>query len=267
MNELAAINRLIDLGWMKPVEAGDEFNFTAALTEYQQWAGLPASGVLDELTVGSLQRPRVCGMADKITVGELRRNPLATWEFVGPSLATVSVDETLQEIQESFDKWSRVAPIRATRAVSGQTPSIRIMVTTLDGRNGVLADCELPGPVIQKMRLDGSELWTVVMPVPGGRIGLGNVLTHELGHFWGYGHHNGDTNSLMDAFYDPSIDAPRARDVAAMQSLYPGTPAMPPGDVPPTPTPTPPPGGRVASFMDVLDQNKLLIQRYLLTKV
>lgn len=231
-----AVDRMVSLGWM-PRPTDPNWSFDAALIEYQVWAGLPATGWLDAATVESLRRPRFCGHPDRMVTEDLRRNPTATWRFAGPALPTVGVAETRKAIQDAFDCWSEVCPISAVEAdASDPSPSILIVTTKIDHRNGVLADCELPGPRVQRMRLDTSESWVIALPgsIPSGRIGLDNVLRHELGHFWGLGHIS--DGNLMAPIYDPDLATPRPGDVAAMGRLYPGGPAKPPSPTPPAPS-------------------------------
>lgn len=252
-----AVARLKKTGWL-PEEANTDlpnFSLKAAFAEYQAWFGLPSTGELDPATKESLERPRFCGHPDQMATEEARRSPIYSWQWFGPALPTVPTG-MLEIIQQASDGWSAVCPVKGHQAAAGEPLALSIISMAMDGRNGVLADCQLPGPATQQMRIDNGELWQTA-------INLLAVLIHEWGHFLGLGHLQ-TPNCLMNPYYNPNILKPQAGDIQAIQQLYPGAPAITPGT---TPTPIPSPGTRVATFMDVLDQSKVLMQRYQLTKV
>ena len=266
--KLWAFARMRDLGWM-PEDAdfySPAFSMDAAIVEYQSFHGLAATGVLDAATQEHLQAMRFCGLPDQYTVGELRAAPIpGLWRYVG-SLPTVTDADARAEIQRSFDKIARVCSAWAREAQTGETPNVVIRAVRIDGRNGVLADMYLPGPMPQNGRLDTSEVYTIAVPIPAGRIGLGNVCTHELIHWAGVGHLQ-EPGNLMNPIYNPQIDRPQSGDSAALRAIYPGGPHLPP-EAPPTPTPTPMPTptpglGKVtvdiygASKIDIFENGRL----------
>jgi hypothetical protein len=110
----------------------------------------------------------------------------------------------------------------------------------IDGRNGILAQSELPiGFTPQFTRqisqlYDTGENWTLSGNPPANRIDLGRVMCHELGHAIGIGHIT--DGNLMAPMYSTQIALPRNGDVTEARARY-GSPA------PVSPPPPPPPGG------------------------
>jgi len=178
-----------------------------------------------------------CGHHDALAVSNLRRAPRATWWLAGP-LTRVGRDAIRRQAQAAFDAWSAVARVTGREAVSELAADLVIRVAQIDGRQGVLADCHLPGPRQQLMRLDDSEAWTV-QPGPdvdAALIDLGRVLIHELGHFWGLGHAPPGSPNLMAPTYSRAVWLPQAWEVEAMQALYGRPDAPPPPPAPPAPS-------------------------------
>lgn len=175
---------------------------------------------------------RFCGLPEALELDvSVRRNNTATWQLAG-DLANFGRDSLRAAIQLAFDTWSGVANCSAKEASPGETPDLILSTVRLDGPQGVLADCELPGPTIQHLRMDTSEKWIIQLGpgVPQGKIDIERVLTHELGHFWGIGHIS--NGNLMAPTYSTSIDKPQSGDVQEITSRY-GPPQTTP--VPPTP--------------------------------
>ena len=175
---------------------------------------------------------RICGLPEHLELGEdIRRSATATWWFMG-DLIGLSKDQIRKAIQDAFNSWTKVANCRGVEASTQQQASLLIAVKQLDGPQGVLADCELPGPAIQHMRVDNAEQWTVQLGsnVPANLIDIERVLRHELGHFWGIGHIS--RGNLMAPTYSSKIWEPQQGDIEEMVGKY----------GPPIATPSPSPG-------------------------
>lgn len=196
---------------------------------------------------------RVCGLSEDFSTSlDVRRSPVATWRYQG----NLNLD-VLTAIQQAFDRWTAVANVRGREARPDETPSLIITTQRLDGPQGVLADCELPGPQVQRMRLDTSERWVIVTGpnVPVSQIDLLRVLTHELGHFWGIGHIG--PGNLMAPTYSTRIESPQSGDIREMQERYgPPVPQQPP---------TPPPPGQPITI-HIYGADRIVIPGYTVTR-
>lgn len=259
-----AVRRMIALEWL-PANTDPEaptFSFEAAIIEYQQFHGLEVTAQLDFATMEHLQAMRFCGLPDRYSVEEARAAPIpGRWQYVG-SLPGVPDADARAEIQRSFDKIGRVCPAWAREVRPGETPTVVITAVKIDQRNGVLADMYLPGPMPQHGRIDTSEAYTIQVPIGAGRIGLGNVCTHEFCHWAGVGHLQ-PPGSLMNPIYNPQIDSPQTADIAALKSIYPGPPAL--GPLPPTPPV--PPGGESKVTVEIYGARKIVVPGYKVTPV
>lgn len=163
---------------------------------------------------------QICGLPETLILGvSSRRNPQASW-FVTNGLPGIPLDQLEASVQAAFNLWSQVANCQGSKAPSQSQADLIITPARLDGPMGVLADCELPGPSVQRMRLDNGERWTIHIGsnVPQGLIDLQRVLAHELGHFWGIGHiQNGN---LMAPTYSTRIESPKSGDIQEIQGRY-----------------------------------------------
>lgn len=194
-----------------------------------------------------------CGLAEHLETEEIRRDPVAKW-YVESGMTRSSRDEIRDVVTQAMTAWKGVANIDA-REVPEDQADLRIRIASIDGRSGVLADCMLPGPRVQLLRLDQSEMWTVHLgpDVDGSLIDLYRVMLHELGHYWGLGHDRRGAKSLMAPTYSRSIWSPQPGfDIDQMQSLY----------GPPVPRKE-----QVATFMAVFDQDGKEMRRYKLVEI
>lgn len=170
-----------------------------------------------------------CAYPEAMITEDLKRDPVARW-YVQRGLSRVSRDSIRAQVQAVLNGWSSVASVAGVEAGSeDQADFVIKIVSSIDGRQGVLADCMLPGPRVQVMRLDDSELWTVHMgpDVPQQNIDLYRVLYHECGHFWGMGHAPQNSPNLMAPVYSRSIWTPQSWERQEMVKLY-GPPKAPP---------------------------------------
>lgn len=239
-----ALRRFVDTGWisshMESVAGKAELDaaIDKAVEAYQRFFGLDAHGHLDRVTQDHMELQRFCKHPDcmSLTAEAITRPSKATFQFAGPSLPSstgITDDMVCKAIMDAGAAWSAVAPVTLTEYTGVGQPSLVVSVAAIDGPAGVLADCEMPGPAIQRLRTDLAEKWVIQLgPMPAGKIDLLRVLTHELGHFWGLEH---QPSGLMAPYISATIDKPQASDAAAMRKLYPGTTPVPP--VPPTPSP------------------------------
>jgi hypothetical protein len=95
-------------------------------------------------------------------------------------------------ITTAFAAWESVSGFQAVQA--DQNPNIIFQAGRIDGRNGILAQAELPcGNVNEntqlKVQVDISENWADYSgSLHGGMMDLLRVVTHELGHSLGISH-------------------------------------------------------------------------------
>ena len=164
----------------------------------------------------------ICGFSETITTGELKRDASARF-WVESALSTLSRENLRYQVKQAFAAWSSVANVHGEEASSPDEAHLLVRVASIDGRSGVLADCMLPGPPVQLMRLDNAEQWTVHVgaDVAPNEIDIVRVLAHELGHFWGLGHAPQGSQNLMAPMYSRTIWLPVGDwDLSNIVSLY-----------------------------------------------
>lgn len=145
----------------------------------------------------------------------------------------------LTEISSAFAAWSAVANIRfvevadngAAFNASGATGDIRISAHTFDGPSNVLAHAYGPPPngtsASGDVHFDRAENWGCT--AGGGKIDIGIVATHEIGHSIGLGHEP-TIAAIMNPIYNTAVPNPLADDITAVTSIY-GSASRAVGDV------------------------------------
>lgn len=194
-----------------------------------------------------------CGLAMHLETMEVRRRSGLAKLYVEPVgwPDRAPYDVVRRCCKSAMDMWAGVANVGHVEVSSEREADFVIRPHPIDGPQGVLADCMLPGPPIQVCRCDRAELWTVELgpAVSTNLIDLDRVLRHEFGHFWGIGHDRQGARSLMAPTYSRTIWEPQEWDVQQIQSLY-GKPVVQPPD------------GRRPHYSVTFDANGVEIDRF-----
>lgn len=219
-----------------------------ALVAFQNVAGLPPTGELDDATEAKMRQPR-CGCLDIQRSGVLEakwRKTNLTYRiaaYVG-GLSKADVDDL---VALAWGDWMAVANIRLTPTLDTNADIVisagRGRGDGFDGPSGTLAYAYLPNGDDRQLvcKFDLDETWVK----SGGGIWFRNVAAHEFGHLLGLEHSRIPT-ALMAAFYSQAVASPKqADDIPKIRALY-GPASNPP------PPPGPLPGPNVIRFGKVL---------------
>jgi Matrixin len=171
-------------------------------------------------------------------------SPASNW-FSGTTVALssfLSFDFT-GVLTQAFAAWSAVANINFVQVAdgggnlgAGPTAMIRLGGAFIDGRpssGSILASAFFPATAgnPQAYAYSGDVVFDSAEPGFWTSTSFLAVATHEIGHSLGLDHTT-VPNSLMNAFYNPSITTPQADDIAGIRFIY-GAPPPPP---PPPPS-------------------------------
>ncbi|XP_059049392.1 72 kDa type IV collagenase isoform X2 [Achroia grisella] len=239
----------------------DESLFKKAVAEFQSFAGLNATGELDDETKEVMALPR-CGVRDKVGFGESRAKRYALqgsrWRIKNLTYRISKYPSRLNqadvdlELAKAFSVWSDYTDLTFTQKRSGQV-HIEVRFETgehgdgdpFDGPGGTLAHAYFP-VYGGDAHFDDAETWTI-----NSRRGtnLFQVAAHEFGHSLGLSHSD-VRSALMAPFYrgyDPAFQLDQD-DIQGIQALYgrkvqtdigPGAaPAPAPAPKPATPRPS-----------------------------
>lgn len=193
-----------------------------SIKELQEFAGIPATGRLDENTVKLLRKPR-CGLPDKFPGdNRFRRKRYAihgqkwpytdlTWRLNLHNLGNLDPYEVRYIISRALDVWARHSKL-TFRERDDDKADIQIHFYRgnhgdnfpFDGKGVVLAHAFFPnsGRSID-VHFDADETWVTTGDNEDG-TNLFNVATHEIGHSLGLSHSNAN-GSLMNPWYSDLI--------------------------------------------------------------
>jgi peptidoglycan hydrolase-like protein with peptidoglycan-binding domain len=222
----------------RSIEVFDD-NTTSAIMKFQEFNGLPITGVLDAATLDLMSKPR-CGNPDLVEGQQIDFTKVGWWNWKALSFRFENFTGDLAQnniriaINFALNQWASVAPLTFTEATSGG--DIRIAWAVGDHGDGKPFDgpsTEVnPGVVAHgfypqngRLHFDDDETWTDLLrsmprPVFGQRdIDLPSVALHELGHILGLGH-SSDTNAVMYGYYMGRRRTLQTDDIAGIRSIY-----------------------------------------------
>lgn len=143
-------------------------------------------------------------------------------------------EEYADIVRLAFAAWEAICGLRTKEAKDDERPNIVFLARRIDGRNGVLAEAQLPcGNVTSSTqlwcRVDVGEDWRNYKgPLHSGLMDILRVLMHEIGHLLGISH---EKTAAIIALMDPTVQnvrAPQDWDINEAQLRY-----GPPSDTPP----------------------------------
>jgi hypothetical protein len=210
-----------------------------AVRRFQEFAGLPVTGVVDAPTAARMNEPR-CGNPDAphaefTTSGRKWATNNLRYAFQNFTPDLTAAEITLA-IQQAFALWAAYTPLRFTQVTMADGPEIIIQFVAgdhgdgspFDGPSGILAHAfypsvppAVPTAIMGDAHFDEAETWTVTVPPGAGTIDLVTVAAHEFGHSLGLGH-SAVAGALMAPFYGGPHRAVESDDIAGITSLYGG---------------------------------------------
>lgn len=169
------------------------------------------------------------------------RGSKLTWAIGFSSLGALSDLDVKDVFATALKEISECCDVRHEMIGNLNAANIRVISQRLDGKSGVLADCEIPVGNVSantslRMRLDDSENWVLADNPAAGTIDLYRVVLHELLHGHGLGHKPASIQApaLIAPVYSPLLKHLQKADKDELVRRY-GTPQQPPlpPEVPP----------------------------------
>ncbi|XP_069668856.1 matrix metalloproteinase-19-like [Periplaneta americana] len=203
--------------------------FIKAISEFQEFSGLPITGELDRNTAEAMSLPR-CGVKDKLSATERSRSKRyvlqgSRWRVKDLTYRVLKYPRNIHkstadaEIAKAFKVWADQTGLTFTRKSTGR---VHIEIR-FDGGRGA---SDGPGKILARayfpqhggdVTFDDAEWWTV-----SGNQGtnLLQVAAHEFGHSLGLEHSKVNA-ALMAPFYRyKSPFRLHTDDIRGIQALY-----------------------------------------------
>jgi len=188
-------------GYYNPYTFGSSVQ--TALMQFQEFAGLPVTGLLDEATKKQMSMPR-CGRPDHDGVNAYSdtrwRKTHLTYKFLRYT-QDLSQNVQRQAIVRGMNLWTEVTPLKFSETNGKSDITIGFHTgshndnSPFDGRGGVLAHAYFPEN--GRLHFDDAETWTTGTPQG---TNLDWVTTHEFGHSLGL-EHSQVKGSIMYPYY------------------------------------------------------------------
>lgn len=209
----------------------------SAVKQYQKFFSLPESGILDDVTLQEMTKPR-CGFPDFPTKGDKfanfgvaskwQHNPVTySIENFSPQMPRNLIDSS---IRNAFELWARNCGLNFQKVTNGGDILIGFgrglhgnCPEPFDGKFGTFAHAFFPPPaggfLPGDCHFDEDEQWSANTPTPNGYLDFETVAAHEFGHSIGLTH-----SGVRDALMFPSYSGPRRYlsqdDIQGAQYLY-----------------------------------------------
>uniref|UniRef100_A0A914MN26 Peptidase metallopeptidase domain-containing protein n=1 Tax=Meloidogyne incognita TaxID=6306 RepID=A0A914MN26_MELIC len=192
----------------------------SAISKFQEFAGLPSTGELDNRTRKKMKKPR-CGMQDVEMVRGGRGGTGTTLMWRKKRLtyrlehATNDLPTYLQRksLKMAFDAWSEHIPLDFEENNGYGNVDIRVRFAkrnhgdpwSFDGRGGVLAHATFPTD--GQLHFDDDEQWAFMDAAKIRSYRYTDmfwVSLHEIGHVLGLSHSKVETAVMAPFYKDPS---------------------------------------------------------------
>jgi predicted Zn-dependent protease len=201
-----------------------------AVERFQEFAGIPVTGQLDDGTLSMMERPR-CGFPDTANfVVDGRKWDHTDIKFSFRELTPdLEASQVRQAIKDAFGLWQAASSL--TFREVGEQDNVDIVIRFVrsdhgdgdgfDGPGHVLAHAFFPPPnaglLAGDAHFDDDESWSLDIPASG--TDLITVAAHEFGHSLGLAHSQVQ-GALMFPFYDGPNRKLHDDDKAGIKQLY-----------------------------------------------
>ena len=157
-------------------------------------------------------------------------------------LGALRSSQVKEAVEASLKEISACCDITHEIIASELNANIVVNLARMDGKMGVLADCEIPTPGATpdqhrvRMRIDTGERWGLAENPTGDMIDFYRVFLHEALHGHGLGHKPASIRdpALIAPMYSPTIRNLQPADIGELRRRYGSASIMPtpPGSQP-----------------------------------
>lgn len=162
------------------------------------------------------------------------------WFPAFDDLGAIRTLDARQAMTEALKEISDCCDLTFTQVSSELNANLIVNLQRLDGKSGVLADCQIPVGNVGadrtrlQMRIDTSERWGLSANPVADLIDFYRVFLHEALHFCGLGHKPASIRdpALIAPMYSPSIRNLQPADKGELLRRYGNAKAAPPPSQP-----------------------------------